>query len=835
MAQRYYRPNRQPRRGNEYEEDWQSPSSGSSSSGESNRILDDIDAVLAESESARNSTQETLKKDVALSDEQKELDEAVGESSASEPEKEDDFSYSPDGGRRRKVLGRFTRRQAATGGIVGLIIGAFTLFSALFGPILKLESFLTGINQRAFGYASQAIESAVERHVGKYMFYQLLRMDECGSTISINCRSNYTNSLNPATRLYRTWQDARVESKLLDRFGFQVETNRRAGPGEPTHILRDARGYELRLSSDGIMRGRNANESRILGREIRQYIRNETRWHEVMQRRSVRKYLSRKHGVNSWCWFACRSRDNLDRRVYDTKTRFKMKFIEKFVYPFSGKYGFILECITSGQRCQSEEMRQRGLTRGNLPSEEVDRLTKELVDVDVGTRSFTRFASHTILRSLLEKQLVRRAVNLIPLVGQIYFALQMADMYDRMDQFVDNNGFSKLSAELNASQYLEFYTTMRTANDEMKTHNMSLEDVGEIMTIFDGAEQSLVYQTRNGVGGRVQAASDYLCDDGKPIPEGEKVCNEKLVGGRVYSIEKLWDHPVVGTLRYLTNQFDNCITVIEIFDRCPLRVRSVLRPIVEGADWVVDNTAGAVVGFISGLATRAIPGLDNIVQTVSDKFNDIMGFIMEELFGLPVQFGDPGREMYDGLEAGGEYAAYEFCKGGKDGSTTYGLGCRRLSEQEAASVMGEYYAKLDEEFRNDSLINRIASLDSPRSLASRFVAMMPVSLHQFSLSNFNIFTGFASALQNILQRPVTAADGEFIKSPFNIPLYGYTAADLASYDPEELTDEYCRLSAVRREESKTEDPLTGFEEYTVFDPCMLEAEVIDVAGALFES
>lgn len=737
------------------------------------------------------------------------------------------------------------RRKIGIGVGGGVVAGGMLAFFFLFLPALRLEGYISTIDQRVFAATSNAVSKRVEHLFEGYMAGYVLALDKCGGKITVECRANYSKS-GLASNLYKNWQDARIEEKLFDQYHFQLESlhNSSTADGAAKYVLKDPFGRKITLTNGDLRRGTFTGGSRELGNEVNKFLRDNTKWYQVMQRVSVRKYLVRKHGVKFWCFFACKTKDSIDAKFSNAKTKLKYKMVERVIYPMSPKLGLIMDCLINpdpGGRCSPESLRERGIDRSLLSDEELTDITKRFAENK--SLSFSQLMIQKLLERVMEKETAQKSVSAIPVAGQIYLALSIIDMLNSADQCLAKYCLSHYAADLNSSEYLEYYTAMREANDEMKAGVSSADDVGALVDQFDDggqpAEESLVYQTYTPTGpktaslfsGRAYAIPSYLCANGQPIPAGQLVCPEKKVA-RTFKIEDIRNNNIVSGLEGILNTYQACPTRVTISGRClGLRPVTIVHPLLKG----IDSISSTVLGPLAEVVVKGFssaPGLKNIISSVKDRVGDFINGLLGKVFPLPVQVDSPGRDKWDGLEAGGEVAASEFNKGGYTAAgQAYGLGGKLLTDKQDASAAQAYLEQSDYDSAHGSLMSRIASIDNPGSLLSRFVAAMPTSWSGLSDSFAQILSSPLHSA-GVIFHPAYAAASDI--NAFGIPRFGYTANDPAfNADPSIYTPEYCQQLQKKWEASKTDNPETGIDEYSITNPCLLEQVSVEAASAVF--
>ena len=753
---------------------------------------------------------------------------------------------------KTSVLSRFSPRQKILGATGGLLIAGFIALLSFLLPALRLEGYLATINARVFASASDAVSNRVQHLFENYMIGYVTALDKCGGKITVECRANYSNS-GIASSLFKSWQDARIEQTLFDKYGFEIISLKNPDTSTPSakrFTIKDRLGHEMTLTNGDLQSGRFTGGSREFGNEINKFLKDNTRWYDVMQRRSVRKYMVRKHGVKFWCFWACETKDAIDNSALDINTKFKAKLIERIIYPFSTKYGLIMDCIVSGDpaKCSPDNLEKMGLDRSTLSEQ-------DLADI----KNFEDNPNSKLSQYLIEKLLVKMGmdqvvahgvVSGIPVAGQVYLGLSALDTLEQTKNFIEDGTLSKIAANINAAQYFEYYTAMRSANDEMKAGVLSADEVGPLVSQFnDGgqsAEQSLVYQAytntngnKTAISGTAYAAAQpaqisqppYLCANGQPIPSGQLVCPEKTLDQRTFKIEKYFkdSEGVINTL----NLYEKCYLGGVVLGRCVgFRPSTDVHNALKGINWIINNTLGTVLSGVLA-SMKAIPGLSDLINLLQDEASKVINALFQEVFPLPVQPDSPGRDKYDGLEAGGEVAASEFGKGGyTDSGQPYGLGGKLLSSSEQSAVLQDYSSQENYLESHSGIIARITDMQNPSSLTNRFVGAMPASFGQLSQS----FLAIMSHPLNGLHFSLTAHAATNVANinAFGVPRFGYAPNDpVFSADPSLYTDQYCTTIDQTWQSSKTTDPITGIDEYSTTDPCLLERVSVEAASSVF--
>ncbi len=881
--QQFYNPRQQPKEDkNLYDDDstfapGKKTESARAASDKAGDALDDIDSLLADNDKFREDSDldvDDIKHAEENAGSEDASEGAVGSESTSEhteDEGADTSQTSPglfiDKGGKKSGTGSgiFTRKRVLYGGGAGIAVGGAIGLFMFFLPGLRLEGYLSRINDRAFGYAESAVERRMgvllERYITTRVFASL---DACGTHVTKNCSAAYTDA-GMATSLFNKWRDAGLEETLLEKYGIEITHNENAGPDDYRYFIqKKSSGSLFSRPSDSQIKlkagdiedvGWLANGgtdgdtgSRQLGRELNLRFKQESRWHDVLERRGLRRMLKAKYDVKFWCFAACDTRDSIERKYTNATTRLKYWATERYVYPNSEKMGLYFDCIikgSTGGNCSVESVRNRGFERLD------DRAAQEIIDEFADGRTgkkLTQIIVKTVAAKYLPEAAATSVTSSVPIAGQIYAALVVVDLLDRIDASIDSRIVSKYAADLSSKVYADHYISMRTMNDELKAGKLSTDDVGAINNLFAGAEESLVFQANNSTpttaflgGGTAYAQSSdggNDCADGNPIPTGELVCDEQKID-REFFFERWRDN--FGDILDAVNTYDSCMGPIgpmpEVLGRCPgIRLSTVVRPLINGI-----NSLTSAVTETALNAVESTPGVGSILTSiqsfVGNKLERLVKPIFERIFPFPVTPDSSGAKQYDGLEAGAEVIAFEWAKGGYDDETgeAHGLGAERLTPEESGAIRQQHADQAQYEHDNSSLFEQFADAGNPRSLLNTLAVSVPSSPKTFAKGIATSMPTFFGRLFGTLTSPsVGAQSSGLAESPFGVPTYGYTADDpIFSMDPAELTEERCEEYRQTWEDSMTESESTGFSEYSTTNPCLLEQSVVESGGSLF--
>ncbi len=747
------------------------------------------------------------------------------------------------------------------GGGAALAGGGLLFFLVV--PGMKLQIMSDQLTKRAFGVANNAVEHRMARHMENYLLKKVLpeKRGLCGGVVSTACTVKSKNSI--AGQMYSAWSDAKIEDKMLDKLGISIEYDQNAirADGQATYKFKNKDGGEVHLSEGEIKSGKlfdaPAGGKNTLGKQWRQVIRKQTKWYQIVQRHSYKKLLKGKHDFNLRCYFRCEAKDKRSDSFKSAKTKMKKKLIGRVVYPMSNKYGVIMECIISaGEKCSKTDLNTKKLDK--IPDADLDKILD-----DFNKNPGKKLSKH-IIENMMEKALgkimsktaaqttTKAAASAIPIAGQIYLGLTIADLANELWYGINNNTLGKYASNLNARQYVEYYNTMRAAADESKSGRLDYGEIGALVSEFEGSGQSMVYQATqpdievafNPFGSKAFAAKadDHKCANGKPIKQGEKVCDEKKVV-RSFFFEDWADNQFVQLAAGLSHYEIGCDANTRGDIAPPKCVRGVVHNALKGVNWVFDTAAeGAMAG--GKAIVEKIPGVGDAVKEIekfaTEKTGEVTNAIFEKILPLPVTADSPGRDKYDAFVAGSEQSASDFGKGGFDGDKPYGIGGKQLSDTQTAAILDEQKEMDDFEYNSKSYFARLTDTENPDSVFSKAIMQTPSEPSQFatalvggfsSLFSGKLFGGFATSS---FAKAGVADPSVLVKSPFGITKYGYPLGDpKLDIDPEELTDEKCAGFKKAWEASMKENPKTGFEEYGETNPCMVDRVAVEAGAMMF--
>lgn len=777
---------------------------------------------------------------------------------------------------RVKLFLKANRRKALIGG--GGLTGIALIVAAGFMLLipLKIEHMVTNLQNRTFASSESAVSETTQNMFERYMVTKVLpAYKDCGTTVSKNCTPKDFGA-NPVGNLYRSWSDARLENTLAEKYGIEFKYDKSQNtwtlkaPGE------GSKGVDIGKDGDGLSRELNKtnNARNAFKAALKDALKDETRWKQVMYRYKVGRLLEGKYGIVR-CIMYCGKQDALRDNAKARKNAAKLYVTQRVLTPHLGSSGIVLECMlnpnchpedtsptsfddTDGSPVNGEngdtDTKQRhtlvDLAR-NYPGTPADKLLKDYEAIS--DKGFQKYVFEKIFEKIGFGKVASQAADAIPIIGAVKAASDMIT-------FVNNAGpaVSKIGYITNAAAASSLYMMYRTYADEIHTGHVNATEVGSMVdslgpgntgpasdppkggtasaeatplyqNMFGGSDGSKTASILDSVLPSAAAASqnknsnDYLCDDGKPVPEGQLVCREEVLGSggnaQLNSAHDFLNLPVIGQITDLAG--------------------------------VTSGVFATFGDFIGGIIT-AIPGVGQATEAVSGLISNIFKPFVDAVitYLIPNPFGSnmSGGRTFDMMAAGADVSGNIYANAG--------LGGQALTDQQAATIYNEYQSGAEQSFNQRPLFARVFDTDSERSLVSKLAMSIPFGKQaaaQSAAANMlnpmdAIGRGFGSMLSGKADAALTARP-----DPFGVTQYGYPEGTIPK-DPETYWENHCSDDSSKAYQNDAEyqnapggegwvgqatseppDEKTGMPVNRTTNPCLLIKAAVGSAGAWFNT
>lgn len=754
------------------------------------------------------------------------------------------LNYSGGQGKEKgkaKVKGNFAKKRlrlAVISGLVSIVLSIVGYFAIL--P-QKINNLISNVDKKYFASAEEAVERRSERFFSDYVRRHVIPSlnGSCPSTkVSKTCSVKVEGDSGP-TRLYRAWADARLEQKLSDRHGITFE---RSGSGTGSTYSMTVRGESVDIT--GVARGEL--ELRDVGRnEIREAwkeaYKRETRLKRVLYHFKVGRLLERKYGIKR-CITACKLKDTYTDWKDRKKSAFKAKLVRRVIVPRDEALAIAFDCIfvsdcsgPASDNGEDHEQRDKFQQRVDemlerlareygkeFTEEGVQKMLRELDEIDAnGSGSkYQKYIMKKILQKVFREEasdkIADYGVKAIPIVGWISTA-------ESITKIARNAGptIRKYRYVTNSMAMVQLYSMYKTHADEIKVGNVDAEMVGSFVDALgdqtnkgETAELSPIYEevingpgrpgyTSSIFGGTAYAEGEkkqYTCDNNKPIPSGEVLCDEEKLtessAGAAF-IEAISNSPILGAANAVLGPFGAAI-----------------------------RTLTAPINSIGGALMNA-PGVRQLVgalTSLAQYLEPLMKGVLDILIPTPMTPDMSGGRNATMVIGGGNAAGNEFAH--------YGLGSKVLTPTEINAIRTKRANDELTRFANLPFTERMFSKEESRSLMSQVAITMP-STRSSAISSFLGFKP-GSLVSSIFSTKKASAQVTPTSDPFGIQQYGYALDDPAlAADPEKYTPEYCKAEIEAWEKAVVKDPATQMDMHTTTSPCILEEAALASSGGYF--
>lgn len=728
-------------------------------------------------------------------------------------------------------------------GVTGLLVTGFLMLLPL-----KTLSIVNNLQSTFFSASDDAASRMSDNLVRHYIIKKLVPgmvQGRCTSTLATQSCANVTGS-NVVSALYTAWHDNNLEGKLARNYGIEI-INRNGqifmrvpsvngeldlGTYDPANV----RTFEGRAFA--------AMDRAEVRAQIRLAVENESFSRRMRFKYSVGKLLERKYGIRR-CVIACTTRDNI-QTARETKVRaVKAYLTERILTPRSEAMGLALECSLASFDCATyadNNADEDGQRRTRYETDLQTRLqnyrsrfgTNSLTDLDaeaenIRKKGFVEYAVRRIAGETVGSAVGKIGGKVIPIVGWVDLGSVVVSSAAKAGPALRHMNYV-----MNSTAMVSLFAMYRTSADEIKTGNVDPTIVGSLASSFDAnpandqgggaADSTPIYsaimdgQTNQNTAlldaflPSAYAASDtvtpYKCDDGNPVPAGEKVCPEVSFSAQSSSGK--------------------------VADR------------IAG---YFDNPAGTILVGLADIWTTAINeiikalGIDSLLQFIGEQTPEVIKKIiawigdkvMTELFINPVTEKMSGGRTFEMIAGGAAVAGAEVAQNAQGG--------RVVSDEYLAAIQSRQYAERVAEFESMPMYARIFDGNNSMSLVSRVAVSLPTSrvsgLETVSSIISNPLKSVGETFGSLLSGKTANAAVYVSPRVFGVTPHGYPEKDpVLDGDPEVYWDEKdCDNPDNKKNwgNTATIDDLTQQPIHNQTNGCMLLRSEIANNGAVFDT
>lgn len=736
----------------------------------------------------------------------------------------------------RKFLGKIEKRVAFA--IVSVLASIAIAVAGFFAMLpLKLVHTVENLQDRFTSLSQDSIQKRSDKLFSSYVRKKVLPglNGDCKTTRDRRCSFTGGDTSTPAGRLYKSWSDNKLETKLAEKYGLEFKYSKGQGPSARYSMLLN-NAEVVKDFSVGEVDGffdRDFNGRSDVRRAFREAIDNETKMKQIWLRFKYGKLLERKYGIRR-CVFACKGRDSLDDWKQNKKNAFKSLLIKRVIEPKSEMAGLFFTCLaglesdcenrsSEGQdgekqsKFEKEFAEKMAAASEKMTAEQAEKVIKAANII--AEKGATQYAVEQIFSKVMSESSGKIAGKAVPIIGWIDLGV---NMYSAVSGSAKIIKVAKYSSYATAS--VSLYMMYRSHADEIKSGNADAELIGQTVNTLGTIDtdqgmgtsplQTELMGYRIADGGSMFSKSAYAipvmqCEDG-PIKNGALICPEESF------------------------KTDNqLISSIEEFKKSPIgQVFDSVSRVWKGTIGGIMNWAGDIFGTLIG----KIPGVKALQDKLGEFTNKLAGLIMNKIIGSPVSDKMSGARTFNVMAGGASAAATEVANNG--------LGGKALSLQSYNDLMNEHYAQKRYEMSKKSLFARFFDTNDSDSGIAKVAVDMPGNLEGFknsfiaySLNPGSAVTQFANATVTNPTHAANAKGAWNANQAFGIKTIGVPLNDPAmTADPDELTEEFCKAENERwQNDTPPEgDPDTGYIYHYSVNRCKFEENVVGALGGKYD-
>lgn len=729
---------------------------------------------------------------------------------------------------------RSYRKLGITMGLVSIIVAFVVAFFAFLLPF-KLHNIIQSIEQRVGNVPSYAVERRLEFYMSRYLMIRALESTGDFDFSEGGADRNRFTYLGDGfwKTMYTNWRGAQLENVLSTKYGIKIRAD-----VNPEIFRRSSkvRADQFRIEHTGVSkesRLRNQTLDRTEVRDfIKQFAREETRSLQVFKRHNMRKVMKRYYGVGKWRLFEDKI-DKTKNSYYEKKRAVQKRLVNETVGRLSERYALYMECLLGGSTSRScRDTLKRADPDTGLPDPDSEsdgrKQTDELVDELTPENGSDRSVRKRISKAISEQVQEFGLKKVLAVIAGPLAVIDFVDTFSHIENSLSSGTLNAVVYDKNAQQYMAFAAPILSGDSQILSGEVDIEEVRVAHEIFDGFEESPVYQAGIPNYGSVNAAGGIHrdCDgdesNGKEtlLDPGETVCPDKRL---VQNKTSFTDSPTWSGLH----------TIFAGYRSGP-----------------IDDVLSFVNDVIGGLVD--ITGLDSVIQKISEisGFNDVMAkafaALLNRIAGSVATGAEVGGEAYENMYAA--IAVQQSAVGGEVGVAKEDtIGGGYLTDRKVTEIRNEQLEDYYQELEQKSFFARYFSPSVKESLTGRVAMHMPSSVgatsQQVASALLNPFKIFGSVGRSFSARTSAATVPE--TNPFHVINMGFapsepifTANEGEGMNPDEVNAQYrCDLPVAERPQNKAFGQPEGipFDVPLLADPCLLEQAVLDASTRYFDA
>ncbi len=774
---------------------------------------------------------------------------------------------------------KVTKKQAAVGGGAIAGLGGIGLIMFFLLIPLKIESMVVNLEHRFFATAKNAVQKETDNAFRMFLKREIgpaLAKGDCRGYVSKDCTLNLPgNGRNPVTNLYKTWNQAKIENTLADKYGIELRFDRRTR----TYYMKSP-GLHGEARVGNATSGLGSGFDRIVNRsDIRQALTDAeegmTKWDKVMFRYKVGTLLQEKYGVKR-CIIFCGVKDALSDKkdsvlggLTERKAAAQIYLVQRVLVPLDEARGIALTCLISTS-CDPTRTQPTTPATGSealngapedpttdtaIRNKLVELAGKDGAVIDDALKElgkmrndgFTKYAITYALEKAGMSEISSNVTDAVPIVGWISKGSAIITQLNNAGPIV-----KKLSYVTNAAGAVNLYMMYRTYADEIHTGHVNATEVGSLVGSLSpgtqpgsstdpqvggtaGAEGSPLYGSLMGSNATSTTSSTSASLLGSLLPGTAYAASSSTRGGsssyKCANGRGVPSGSLVCEEEKLGGGNSTLNSIHSFLNQGFIGIITTAAGIINGPLHLLGNILGAILSHL--------PFINNISELISKAIAPLFNTLLKDVIKTPFASKMSGARSFNMVAAGADVSGNDYAH--------TGLGGRKLSSGAVATIVNEQDSQAKQQFSHEPFFARMFSTNSQYSLVSKVAMDVPFGFQSTAATSFASFisnpfgsltNSFASIFSGRASAAVTAQP-----DAFNVVQYGYSNSDIPS-DPEAYWNQHCSdgvNGAVTQQwnndasQPSNLDPATQTPVNNTTDPCLLISSTSGSAGATSDS
>ncbi len=694
------------------------------------------------------------------------------------------------------------RRIAAVGGLTGAII---TIMVLLFNflNVFKLDGLMSNIEQKSFLRHNASLNTRSSKWISAYVEARMMQFGD-NPTKNPLFRSNRVDTNSPFTDWYRTLRASNFEQDVFEKHGikftsyFDANGSPRLGKIDIS-VAGTTDSMNLKIP-DGDLEAIAKGDLKVLsnyqdyfnmekldshkaGRQaIKKVVNDNTHWSQVYKRRFLRRSIQNMTGVRSWRFFE-NTRDKITAKKLDIRNR-----IITYMVPDSNVLGRVTRCLFGIDNCTPSRDTADPKEQVNVTSDEFG--AQQPTDTSTQAQKDAEKALATESTKLDEAALSETLRNVLKnagIINQIINIPNTLDMFASIDKGVQH--LVKYVVIARGAQAAGLFQVFQTSRDQIKTGQVSSEEVNAFMQGIDTAGSSAAYSQVISGNSTTQPGTTQ---SGGQCTQAAQALQEK--DPQAYLKQFKTDYAPLCADQQIGSA-SNAQKIQDAYDNGP---KQVVHPIVALWESAKSNGFfGAIINAVEWFTNHIFNALASTLNAILDILGlkgDFQGLVtwvftkVSSFLGVSILKGyESAGTLFNWLVQGGAYSAESSSR--QEGAAV----TNTASQASAQNTIAQY---ITDKRTQTSLYDKLASLNNPDSLAFKGATMLSNTKSDPSTA---LMAGIHSLWTGAIKNMGAIFSGRLLAASSN----GYAASQFAGIETYDYPQKCYDLDPI------TEQPIDG--------------------------